>query len=50
MKVGDLVVFRYNPYIGVVLGFCETQGCYRVYWFDDSKTTYENENRIGEIK
>ena len=50
MKVGDLVRFRYNPYIGVVLGFCETQGCYKVYWFDDSKTSYEEWSRICEIK
>ena len=48
MKVGDLVMFKYNPYIGVVME--ARQDFALIHWLDDGYMSWEDGRELKGVK
>ena len=47
MKVGSLVTWKYNPYIGIVIE--NDDGFVTVHWLDDGYVSWEDSCDLREV-
>ena len=47
MKIGDLVTWNYNPYIGVIIE--NADGFFTVHWFEDGYVSREDSRDLREV-
>ena len=47
MKVGSLVTWKHNPYIGIVLE--DNYGLIMIHWLDDGYVSWEDSRDLREV-
>ncbi len=47
MKVGSLVIWKHNPYIGIVMK--DDDGFVAVHWLDDGYVSWEDSRDLREV-
>ena len=47
MKTGDLVMWKHNPYIGVVME--NKKGFVLIHWLDDGYVSWEDGRELKEV-